>query len=149
MITIRRSTPDDPAFRSLVAELDADLLNRYGAKQSEYDVHNTVLAGASVVIAMNQDSPVGCGCFKVVESGTVEIKRMYVQASARRLGVAQQVLGELEQWAKEKKYTKANLETANKQPEAVSLYRKCGYQHIDNYGSYIGDEESICMQKRL
>lgn len=150
MITVRRTTPDDPAFRSLVAELDADLANRYGAKQSEYDVHNTALDGASVVIAMNQDQPVGCGCFKAFErTDTVELKRMYVQTSSRRLGIARQLVAALEQWAREKRYTKTNLQTAVKQPEAIALYLKCGYRQIDNYGAYAGDEDSVCMEKQL
>ncbi|MBC8154467.1 MAG: GNAT family N-acetyltransferase [Bacteroidetes bacterium] len=150
MITVRRTTPDDPAFRSLVAELDADLLNRYGAKQQEYDVHNTALDGASVVIAMSQDSPVGCGCFKTFgQNDTVELKRMYVQPSARRLGVARQLVAELERWAREKGYAKTNLQTAVKQPEAIALYLKCGYRPMDNYGAYAGDADSVCMEKHL
>lgn len=150
MISIRRSTPADPAFRSLVTELDQDLQERYGAKQSQYDVHNKDLETASVVIAMNQDTPVGCGCFKAFgQTATAELKRMYVQPSSRRLGVAQQLMTELEQWAVEKGYTKTLLQTAAKQPEAIALYQKRGYQRIDNYGSYAGDEDSVCMEKQM
>lgn len=98
MISIRRSTFADPAFRSLVAELDADLQHRYGAKQSQYDVHNKALEAASVVIALNQNQPVGCGCFKAFDrADTIEVKRMYVQPAVRGTGVAQQILAGLEQ----------------------------------------------------
>ena len=150
MISIRRSTAADPAFQSLVTELDEGLRNQYGAKQSKYDIHNKGLEGASVVIAINQDTPAGCGCFKTLEQAdTVELKRMYVQPASRRLGIAQQLLAELEQWATEKGYAKTRLQTAVKQPEAIALYEKCGYQHIDNYGPYIGDEDSVCMEKPI
>ena len=150
MIFVQRSKPIDPAFQSLVAELDEGLRNQYGAKQSQYDIHNKGLEGASVVIAINQDKPVGCGCFKALEQADmVELKRMYIQPASRRLGIAQQLLAELEQWAKEKGYTKTRLQTANKQPEAIALYRKCGYQPIANYGPYVGDEDSVCMEKQL
>lgn len=115
MIFVQRSKPTNPAFQFLVAELDEGLRNQYGAKQSQYDVHNKGLEGASVVIAINQDKPVGCGCFKAPEQAdTVELKRMYVQPASRRLGIAQQLLAELEQWAKEKGYAKTRLQTANK-----------------------------------
>ncbi|GAB2578937.1 GNAT family N-acetyltransferase [Spirosoma areae] len=137
-------------FSSLIAELDQDLLKRYGPKQSQYDVHNKGLEGASVVVAFNRDEPVGCACFKVVEPpNVVEIKRMYVQPSSRQLGVAQQLLAELERWAKETGHSKAILQTAIKQPEAIALYQKCGYQSIDCYGAYLGDTDSVCMKKEL
>jgi len=31
--------------------------------------------------------------------------------------------------------------------EAVQLYQKHQYQIMDNYGPYIGMEESVCMKK--
>lgn len=150
MISIRRSTSDDPAFGSLVAELDQDLLNRYGLKQSQYDIHNKGLEEASVVIALHNDTPIGCACYKVIEQAyTVEIKRMYVQPTFRRLGVAQQLLADLELWAKKTGHSKTILQTATKQPESIALYRKCGYQPTDCYGTYQGDEDSVCMEKQL
>lgn len=150
MITLQRTTPEDPVFRALVAELDAELSVRYGAKQREYDALNTALDGGRVVVALNQGQPVGCGCFKGFgQADTVELKRMYVQPSARRLGVAQQLVTALEQWATEEGYAKTILQTAIKQPEAIALYQKCGYQHIDNFGAYAGDTNSVCMEKHL
>ena len=150
MTTVRRTTSDDPAFQALVGELDEDLRHRYGAKQSQYDVHNVALEGARVVIAMQDDKPVGCGCFKPFgQDGTAELKRMYVQSGSRRLGVARQLLVELERWAAEQGYAKTILQTATKQPEAIALYRNCGYQPIDNYGVYVGDEDSVCLEKQV
>lgn len=149
MISVQRTTHADPTFNALVTELDAGLRELYGAKQSEYDVLNKGLEGASVVIALNQGKPVGCGCFKVFGPDAVELKRMYVQPSSRRLGVARQLLVELERWAREGGYAKTVLQTANKQPEAIALYEKSGYRHIANYGSYAGDEASVCMEKHL
>ena len=39
------------------------------------------------------------------------------------------------------------LETGLKQPEAIRLYERSGYEKIENYGQYIGVENSVCMQK--
>jgi hypothetical protein len=33
------------------------------------------------------------------------------------------------------------------QPEAIALYKKSGYEVIENYGQYAGVENSICMKK--
>ena len=136
-ITIRRSSPANPAFVSLVAQLDQELLHRYGPKQNHYAIQNKGLEEARVVIAIRHDTPIGCGCYKDVgQAHAVEIKRMYVHPSSRRLGVAQQLLAELECWAKETGNLKTILQTAIKQPESIALYRKCGYQPTECYGAY-------------
>ena len=150
MISVRRSSPADAHFNALVAELDQDLLGRYGAKQSLYDAHNKGLDGACVVVAFSQDEPVGCACFKVLEpANTVEIKRMYVRPASRKRGVAQLLLAELEQWAGETGHSTAILQTAVKQPEAIRLYQKCGYHFMACYGAYANDADSVCMKKEL
>jgi hypothetical protein len=41
------------------------------------------------------------------------------------------------------------LETGKRQPDAVALYKKCGYKQIPNYGQYIGMENSVCFEKWL
>lgn len=33
--------------------------------------------------------------------------------------------------------------------DAVAFYRRQGYNIIDNYGDYVGREETICLAKRL
>jgi putative acetyltransferase len=59
------------------------------------------------------------------------------------------VLSELESWAAELGYPKCVLETGKRQPEAIALYEKQGYQRIPNYGQYIGVENSVCFEKVL
>ncbi|MDJ0714271.1 MAG: hypothetical protein QNJ54_08610 [Prochloraceae cyanobacterium] len=41
------------------------------------------------------------------------------------------------------------LETGDRQPEALGLYASLGYKQIPNFGEYIGDPHSICMEKKL
>src|SRR5919199_6485270 len=147
MILIVRTVPEDERFKALIAELNADLRSRYGEQQAQFDPHNNVPADARVVLALDNEIPAGCGCYKVLEDSRVEIKRMYVRPASRRLGVAQQILNELEAWAKEAGHLYARLELASKQPEASALYRKLCYQRIDNYGPYINMAESVCLEK--
>ncbi|RZL48076.1 MAG: GNAT family N-acetyltransferase, partial [Pedobacter sp.] len=64
-------------------------------------------------------------------------------------GVATTVLSALEQWAGELGYKKCVLETGIRQADAISLYQKCGYQSIPNYGQYIGVDNSVCFEKEL
>lgn len=57
---------------------------------------------------------------------------MYVLPANRRKGIASQLLSELENWAAELAFKKCILETGKKQPEAIALYLKNGYQITDN-----------------
>ncbi|MCG8552221.1 MAG: GNAT family N-acetyltransferase [Desulfobacterales bacterium] len=97
---------------------------------------------------MNSEA-VACGCFKQIAANTIEIKRMYVNPHHRRNGFSQKVLNGLERWASQLGYSKALLETGKGQPEAIALYKKCGYQTIENYGPYKGLSNSICMEKLI
>ncbi|WP_266368208.1 GNAT family N-acetyltransferase [Tellurirhabdus rosea] len=150
MITLRRTTAADPDFHSLVAELDIVLREIYGGKQDQYDALNKGLDNACVVVALQDGVPAGCGCFKRINRpDAVEIKRMYVRSAVRRTGIAQALLTELEQWAQDLGYPATVLQTGNKQPEAIELYRKTGYRTISPYGSYADDPDSVCMEKAL
>lgn len=133
----------------LVAELDKDLWDRYGSMQLEYQKYNVIENLATVVIAYDDTIPVGCGCFKKFDDNTVELKRMFVAASHRGKGIGGAIIKELEKWAKELNVESIVLETAQRQPEAIHLYKKNGYLPIPNYGQYTDMSESICMKKKL
>lgn len=79
----------------------------------------------------------------------MEVKRMFTLPEKRGKGLASAILKELESWAKELGYKTTILETCKRQTEAVTLYNKCGYQVIPNYGQYIGIDNSICFEKEL
>jgi GNAT superfamily N-acetyltransferase len=74
---------------------------------------------------------------------------MYTLPEFRGKGIASKILSELELWAKEENYKSAVLETGFLQTDAISLYKKLGYVITENYGQYIGIENSICMKKSL
>jgi GNAT superfamily N-acetyltransferase len=67
----------------------------------------------------------------------------------RGRGIAFQILQQLENWAAELGYSYCLLETGKKQPEAIALYKKSGYEVIPNYGQYENVSNSVCMQKRI
>jgi GNAT superfamily N-acetyltransferase len=79
----------------------------------------------------------------------MEIKRMYVKPESRGKGIASKILSELEAWASELSYNKCLLETGIKQPEALRLYTKNGYERIPNYGQYSDIIGSLCFGKGI
>jgi putative acetyltransferase len=149
MITLTRSNSSNTAFQELIRELDNDLFERYHSEQSAYEAYNMIEHIETVVIAYDERKAVGCGCFKRYESSDVEIKRMFVKPSHRGNGISKLILGELEEWALELGNRKAVLETGKGQPEAIGLYRSCGYYQIENYGPYKNMTQSICFEKKL
>ena len=149
MIKLIRTTSEHPDFISLVRLLDADLARRDGDEHSFYAQYNTIAVLKYVVVAYESAKAIGCGAIKEQTPGTMEVKRMYVLPENRNGGVATLVLTELEQWANELGYEKCVLETGKRQPEAIALYKKNGYEIIPNYGQYIGIDNSVCFEKAL
>lgn len=101
------------------------------------------------IVAYVDGEPAGCGGIKPHGSEFVELKRFYVDLAFRRLGLAAEVLGQLENRAKELGYSIIRLEAGAPQPEALSFYRKHGYYAIDRFGEYVDCESSLCYEKQL
>jgi putative acetyltransferase len=149
MIRTIRTTSEHEDFVDLVIHLDADLAERDGKDHSFYAQFNKLDKIKHVVVAYDDDEPVGCGAIKEYAPDTMEIKRMYTAPESRGKGIASNVLRELEKWASELSYERCILETGKKQPEAIGLYKKSGYTIIPNYGQYAGIENSLCFEKPL
>lgn len=149
MIVIKRTNSDDKDFQKLVEELDKELVIRDGDDFSFYAQFNKINAINHVVIAYDFDEPVGCAAIKEYSEDTMEVKRMFVPLEKRGQGIASLVLRELELWTKELNYKNCILETGIKQPEAIKLYMKNGYQIIPNYGQYTDAESSVCFEKNI
>ena len=149
MLSLTRANSDFDDFIALVKKLDADLAIRDGADHSFYAQFNKVDKIRHAVVAYKDGLPVGCGAMKEFTPEAMEVKRMYTAPEGRGKGVATAVLTELENWAAELSYKKCVLETGKRQPEAIALYKKNGYNTIQNYGQYIGVENSVCFEKVL
>lgn len=149
MIILRRTDSDDPDFKALVKLLDADLAERDGADHGFYAQFNKIDKIRHAVVCYENDQPVGCGAIKAFSEEAMEVKRMYVSPDGRKKGIATRILTELETWANELGYAQCVLETGKRQPEAIALYEKNGYQRTENYGQYVGVENSVCFAKVL
>ena len=149
MITCKRTTSENADFQILVKELDADLRVRDGDEHAFYAQFNKTDQIKYIIVAYENEQPVGCGAIKEFAPGVMEIKRMYVPVQKRGQGIASKILEELELWAIELNFSKCILETGKKQPEAIALYKKNGFTIISNYGQYENVENSVCFEKNL
>ena len=149
MISLLRTDSAHPDFIALVKMLDADLAVRDGEDTIFYAQLNKTDAIRHVIVAYENEQPVGCGAIREFDPGSMEVKRMFTLPATRGKGVATRVLNELQNWSKELGYEKCILETGKRQPEAIALYLKNGFVIIPNYGKYVGIENSICFEKVL
>lgn len=84
------------------------------------------------VLATLYGEPVGCGALKC-HPAYGEIKRMWVAASTRGLGVGKRILHRLEELARERQLPLLRLETNKALTEAQALYKSSGYREVDPF----------------
>ena len=149
MHQIKRTDSDDHDFKKLIKKLDEYLKIVDGDDHDFYDQYNKTDAIKNVILYYEDKFAIGCGAFKKYDDDTVEIKRMYVSEVHRGKGIGAIILKELELWAAELNYNSTILETGKKQVEAISLYKKCGYDLIPNFGPYENVTTSVCMKKLI
>jgi len=150
MTTYKRTTSSDPDFQRLIIDLDKEFWVRYPDTQQDFAPFNYVDERARVIVAYDDATAIGCGCFRPMKEGdAIEIKRMYVIPFFRNRGVGKVILHTLEQWAGEQGFSISKLETGINQPEAIAAYEKSGYTLIPNFEPYVNVKESICMMKQL
>jgi GNAT superfamily N-acetyltransferase len=149
MINLVRTNSDNQDFKLLVKQLDDYLAELDGEEHAFYNQLNKIDKLKHVIVAYENNSPVGCGAIREYSPEKMEVKRMYTLPEHRGKGIAATILAELENWASELSYTTCVLETGKRQPEAIGLYKKSGYKIIPNYGKYAQMDNSVCFEKEL
>ncbi|MGQ0833109.1 MAG: GNAT family N-acetyltransferase [Microthrixaceae bacterium] len=162
MIELSEEPYDTEVATSLVAALNAEVVDRYAAPgaiaaQDDESYHAEVTPelvsrplGVFVVAYLAGD-PAGCGALKPFDGlpGVAEVKRMYTVPAARRRGVSGAVLARLETIAWDLGYLRMQLETGTAQPEAIALYERRGWHRIEAYGPYCDSPMSVCFAKDI
>ncbi|KQB41468.1 GNAT family N-acetyltransferase [Flavobacterium aquidurense] len=148
-INVVETTSENPDFISLIKIFDTFLWERYPELKKDYWGNNLIEFNANVILIYFEGKAVASGCFKKYNQDTVELKRMFVLPEARGLGLAQLVIKELEEKARNEGFANMILETLYKQIEAISLYQKVGFTIIENYEPYVGLSNSVCMSKTI
>ena len=150
MLTVSIEVPRSPEIIELVRLGDEYGLGLYPA-DSYYslDLDELEKPGVTVLVARRAGAALGLIALVDRGDGTAEIKRMFVAEEARGAGVASALMTALEARAGETGISLVQLETGPKQPAAIRLYEKHGYHHIPNFGQYVGDDSSYCMEKAL
>ena len=93
--------------------------------------------------------PVGCVALRALGGGVFELRRMYVAPPARGTGVADALLEAAHARAAQLGAGRIILQCGTAQPEAMSFYRRRGYEPIGPFGEYAELESSRCFGRDL
>jgi putative acetyltransferase len=150
LIAIARESPRQDDVIALIRQSDALMQSLYPAESNHLvDVESLAALNVHFLVAREQGRALGCGAFVLGEAGQAEMKRVFVDPTARGKGVARVLMEGLEREAAQLGVTLMQLETGIKQPEAIALYRKFGYAERGPFGNYQPDPLSLFMEKRL
>jgi GNAT superfamily N-acetyltransferase len=89
------------------------------------------------------------GPLRIAAVRPAEVKRMYVVPDLRGRGLARRLLGHLEDTARAAGVDALVLETGQRQPDAIGLYRACGYTDIPRFGHYACAPDAVHLGKLL
>ena len=151
-VSIRRASLQCPAAERLINALNDELSDEYpepGATHFSLDAHEVEEGHGAFLIAYCDGDPIGCGAVRLLDHYTAEIKRMYVVPEARGKGVGARILAALEMECRRLGAYRLQLETGERQGQAVALYARAGFVRIPPFGEYINSPLSVCMEKKL
>lgn len=135
--------------------LDADLDRRVGKEiqRDKFNKYNQLDEIEHALVAYAGDAAVGAGALRKYQyndiEDAIELKRIFVREEFQGKGIGTQLVSELVNWARELGYKYLILETGELLKESCHVYRKVGFETIDNYGPYASIPESLCMMKKL
>lgn len=133
----------------LVDQLNQFFYEEWGEISTDYQGHHNLAKMAGAVVAYVNKQPAACGCWKLLDGKTPEIKRMFVEPNYRSMGLASQILTTIEKDISAHDHKRIVLETGADMTGAIRFYEKHGYSLIPNYGDFIGDKLCVCMEKVL
>ena len=124
-ITVNKllSPPDlRDAFEAYIERALTEEIDRIPAYYGERD--------GGFCVAVKGDKVVGTFGLERASDDAMELRRMYVDTSARRQGIARQMLQFAENECRSRNVSRLQLSTAEIQQAALALYRNAGYRLV-------------------
>jgi GNAT superfamily N-acetyltransferase len=110
------------AFQTYIARSLAEEMGRVAAYYREHD--------GGFWVAMRDGSVIGMFGLERTSPGAMELRRMYVDPSARRGGIARTMLDRAEAECRRSGARRLELSTSELQQAALELYRRSGYRLV-------------------
>lgn len=159
-VVVREVTWDDPAAVALRTGMGAEIDPRYADQAHRLGPALSPVPAEMVLtlVAFDGDEPVACGSLRHLPEpvdvagvpAPLEVKKLFVAATHRRLGLASRMLTEVTAAASRWGAAAVVLHTGTRQPEAVALYEAAGWAAIPVYGEYAAIADvSLCFGRVL
>ncbi len=135
-IAIRPVDPAGPEARACLTAYYAELSHRFGedfGPDTGKDADEFLPPAGRFLIADSDGCAIGCVALRREGEGTGEVKRLWIAPEARGLGLSHRLMGAVEGAARDVGYARLCLDTSDKLPEAVALYRGAGWREIAAY----------------
>jgi len=133
-----RAASDIALVRELFVEYAASI-----AVDLEYQGFSAELASlpgkyapptGELLIARVDGEARGCVALRALDTGTLEMKRLYVRPAARGTGLGKRLVEAAVSFARRQAYTEIRLDTLATMASAQALYRSMGFVEIPAYG---------------
>jgi len=151
-IQIRPVRYGSPVAQRLVEAIFKDQVERYGGRdESHVEAIEFDPPDGGFLVAYADGVAVGCVGWRSLDGSEeiAELKRLYSAPEVRNQGVAVKLMAAIEENAREHGRKRMVLETGRKQPEAVALYVKLGYEPTEHFGHYKDSEGVVSLGRDL
>jgi len=138
LVEFQVADPKSPDARYCLDAYCEELDDRFEAgfdpdRSISADAHELTKPEGLLLLGRLHGEPVACGALKLHDHEPAELKRMWVDPSARGLGLGRRLLTELEEHARRHGVTTVRLETNRTLTEAIDLYRSAGYKEVEPF----------------
>lgn len=151
-LDIRLADPDSPEALSCQQAYFDEILARVAIAKPEYfplpdpGADSYRPPQGRFLVAWSDDLPVGCVALRPLDDRIAEVKRLWVDASARGQGLSRRLMAAIEAEARAMGYQRLRLDTNSALTEAIALYRSTGWTDIPPYTTPPAD---VWMEKVL
>lgn len=91
------------------------------------------LPGGALILALDNDTAIGCIALRRITAFICEMKRLYVKPASRGSGVGKLLVESILERARILGYRTIRLDTLPQMKIAISMYRKLGFKEIESY----------------
>ena len=133
-----------PSEAKAASELESECLH---TAWSEEQI-NSLPSYALYLGAFSGDTLCGVASAYII-ADEVQVMNLAVSPKYRRMGIALGLMEEIIKAGKEKGCCNISLEVAENNPNAISLYEKCGFSAVGRRKGFYGDIAAVIMEKIL
>ena len=149
MIIVEQTDPHHPQATALLRQSHALMESLFPPEDNYFLDIDELCADHITFFAARMGADI-LGTGALANKGTYgEIKSMFVAESARGNGIADALMRQLEDAARDAGLKMLKLETGNVLHAAHKLYRRHGFQDCGVFGDYVEAKSSIFMEKAL